>query len=362
MKKLFALLPLLLLPALAGCNGGSSSTQVKLDFGTKIGLDADLSPRSHLKFVKRSKVNQLVSDKGNFILLVHGSSDTCTCYTEFHEKVLVPYVKYHKALIYAIDLEEFESDSNYLGITRIVGVDTLAIFEGGILRYQHTTEDLTDKWVSQYATFNDWMRERAVDARIFYVDESILDSYYQADAYFTVYFTLEGCPDCRYLDRTALRSYLGSHEVTEQNFFYFDMSPYWADAELKAEKMAKYGLSVSGDPVRGLDRGYVPTIFYVQPDRIHYNGDVVEAAGVFYNETSLASTNGIIEHTYFTAERLEEGKDTFMSYLANSNVETKVLAGINAGIPAEGEDRHDPLAKYETPIFNALLDYAIGAK
>ena len=360
MKKSAFLLPFVLLPALFACGNGNESSPVKLDFGTRIGLDEEISFRSHLKFVKKSKVNQLVADKGNFILLVHGAADTCTCYTEFHEKVLVPYVKHHKALIYAIDLDEFESDGQYLGITRVVGSDTLAIFENGLAKYQHTTENLSDKWTHNYATFNEWMRERASDAKIFLIDEETLDSYYLDNDPFTIYFGLENCPDCRYLNRTGLRSYLQSHPVTEANFFYIDMAPFWGDAELKAEKMAKYGLSnteANPNPI-GFEKGYVPSVFYVNPDGIHFQGDVIEAAGVFYNESL---TEGIIGHTYFTAERLEAGKDTYMSYLSSSSVGTKVLEGVQVETIKGATDWHDAVQPFEEPIFNALLDYAIGA-
>ncbi len=359
MKKLLALSAFLLLPVLASCGNGDNATPVKLDFGTRIGLEEEISFRSHLTFVKRSKVNQLVSDKGNFVLIVHGSADTCTCYSDWHEKVLVPYVKLHKALIYAIDLEEFESDSNYLGLTRISGVDTLAIFENGLAKFQHTTEDLSDKWVTDFATFNDWMRERVVDAKIFHVDEELLDSYYDGTTPFTVYFSLENCPDCRYLSRNGLRTYLQGHETVESNFFYFDMAPYWTDeGNLKALTKAKYGLSYFKGNDVGFEKGYVPTIFYVNPDGINYYGDVVEAAGVFYNETNV---DGIVGRSYFTEERLEEAGETYLTYLAESSLKTKVIEGLNVGAVPKDGNKHDLIAQYEDPIFYALLDYAIGA-
>ncbi len=358
MNKSLYLLPLLLMGGLASCGEGEQTTAVQLDFGTKIGLDDELSARSHLNFIKKSDLRQLISDKGNFILLLHGAADTCTCYTDFHEKVLVPYVKHHKAMIYAIDLSEFESDSDYFGLIRITGVDTLAIFKDGLVKYQHTNEDLSNAWTYDYATFNDWMRERASDAKIYYVNEEILDSYYLGTEDFTIYFSLGPCPDCRYLSRNALRTYLQGHEVTEENFFYLDMLPYWMDAELKAEKKAKYGLSYSEDNPVGFEVGYVPTIFYVQPDGIHFDGDVVEAAGVFYNETN---TDGIVGHSYFTEERLAEAGNSYLGYLAESNLKTKVIEGLNVGAVPEGGNKHDLVAPYEDLIFNTLLDYAIGA-
>ncbi len=361
MKKPVLFLPFLLLTALTSCGNNGTPTAVKLDFGTKIGLDAEIEGRSHLNFIERSKLNSLVGTKSNFILLVHGAADTCTCYTDFHDKVLAPYAKHHKAMIYAIELEKFESETETFGVTRKVGVETLAIFKDGALAYQKTNEDGADKWGYDYATFNNWMKDRAADAKIYYVDEEILDSYYEGTVPFTVYFSLENCPDCNFLSNNALRAYLQSHDVVEENFFYFDMKPYWdyPDYVVRAEKMAKYGLSSFEGNEIGLDRGYVPTIYYVNPDGLHYYGDVIEAAGVFYNEK--ISDEGIVSHSYFTAERLEAGKDTYLSYLASSKLETKVIEGRNVGKVAKGSDWHTYISAYEDPIVNALLDYAVGA-
>lgn len=357
MKKALFFLPLLLLGTLASCDD-TKNAPVQLDCGTRIGLNEEVSARSHLTWIKKSKLKDLISDKGNFILLLHGSSDTCTCYSTFHTNVLVPYVKHHKALIYAIDLDEFESDSDYYGVIRQVGIDTLAIFRDGVLAYQRTTEDETQKWYYEYAAFNDWMAERALDAKIYYVNEEQLDAYYAGSQPFTVYFTLENCPDCRYLSRNALRKYLQNHKVTEENFFYFDVVDYWKSDDTKAAIKAKYGLSYSEDNTVGLDKGYVPTVYHINPDGIHLKGDVIEAAGVFYNEKI---TDGIVSHTYFTQERLDEAKNTYLTYLNESNLTPKVLEGLNVGAVPEGGNWHDLLAPYEDPIFNALLDYAIGS-
>ena len=359
MQKGILFVSLLLLGGLASCGSSPDVSPAKLDFGTKEWVGAEISTRSHLNFVKRSKFDQLISDKASFILLVHGAADTCTCYTEFHDNCLAPYVRYHDALIYAIELGEFETGTEYYGVERIVGVETIAIFRDGRLAFQKTNQDETDPWCYQYADFNNWMSERAIDAKLFYVSMGYLDSFYAGTEDFTVYFGLENCPDCRYLNRTAVRSYLRGHDIVEENFFYFDMAPYWSTEDgTRQATMAKYGLS-DADPDNpvAFDRGYVPTIFYVHPDGNSFYGDgLIEASGCFYNESI---EDGKIAHTYFTQERLEAGNDTFMAYLSESNVANKVIEGIEVGI-VEKSKKHDTLAVYEEPILTALLDYAIG--
>ena len=359
MRKSILLVSLFLLGGLASCGNTPDTSPAQLDFGTKEWLNKKTETRSHMTFIKRSKLDQLVSDQSSFILLVHGAADTCTCYTEFHDECIAPYVQYHDALIYAIELDEFETGKDYFGVERIVGVETLAIFRDGQLAFQHTNQDETDPWGYKYTAFANWMNERVVDAKFFYVSMDFLDSFYAGDQDFTVYFGLENCPDCRYLNRTGVRKYLRSHEIVEENFFYFDMAPFWSTENgTRQEIMAKYGLS-DADPDNPLsfDRGYVPTIFYVHPDGVNYYGDgLVEAAACFYNESIV---EGKITHTYFTAERLEAGKNTFMSYLVESNVANKVIDGIEIGLVDKAK-KHDALARYEEPILNALLDYAIG--
>lgn len=366
-----AILPLLLLSC-----GGEAETQVPLRFGTLIGTRAEdqITHVSQIKWVKKSVLTSLVSKEENFILLLHGSSDTCTCYTEWHDTILARYAKAHKTLIYGIGLEEFESDSEYYGVQRGVGFDTLAIFSQGKVKYQHTTQKADDPWVNDYGQFSMWMEKRVKDPVIFTVDETILDGFYEGNEAFTIYFGRDTCGDCSYLNRTGLRSYIDSHAIAEPNFFYIDFDVYrfkrsdCASDEEYEEKQAiyqgkkdKYGLSWSEDNPAGYSTGAFPTVFYVNPDGESFTGDVIEAAGVFYNESA---SNDMVKGSYFTQERYEAASSSYLGYLKESKVERKYYEGIaipgGSQVAPHSDAEKDLLRPYEEPIFNALMDYCVG--
>lgn len=371
MKKKNALF-LTLLPLLLLSCGSSDNGPVSLRFGTLIGTQEDdaITHVSQIKWIKKSVLTRLVNQEENFLLLLHGSSDTCTCYTTWHDEILARYAKAHHSLIYGITLSEFESDAEYYGLDRGEGYDTLAIFEKGKAKFQHNTAKETDPFVSSYGEFSLWMEKRVKDPVIFTVNEEILDGFYEGNEAFTIYFGRDTCGDCSYLNRTALRTYIDSHSVKEPNFFYLDFDPYRPasddpDAEAKwliyQEKKDKYGLSWSEDNPAGFDTGAFPTIFYVNPDGESYCGDVIEAAGVFYNE-SIAD-DGSVGSAYFTKERYDAASSSYLGYLYESNLTTKYFDDIKVAGDSKtrGDAKKDLLRPYEEPIFTALLDYCVGA-
>ena len=367
----FALLPLLLLAC-----GNEGETQVNLRFGTLIGNRAEdkVTHVSQIQWVKKSVLNRLVSEEDNFLLLLHGSADTCTCYTEWHDTILSRFSKAHNLLIYGITLEELESDSEYYGLDRGQGYDTLAVFANGKVKYQHNTAQSDDPFVTDYVKFVEWMEKRIKYPVIYTVNEEILDGFYGGNEGFTIYFGRDTCPDCTYLNRTALRSFIDNHSIQEPNFFYIDFDPYrpsQTDPDYE-EKMVvyqakkdKYGLSWSEDNPAGYGTGAFPTVFYVNPngDESFFPGDVIEAAGVFYNE-SFDKDTGAIKGSYFTKERYDAASASYLTYLKDSKVETKYYEGvvIEEGKGAKGDAKKDLLRPYEEPIFNALLEYCVGNK
>jgi len=364
--------PLLLLPLLGGalfsCNGNQEASPVSLRFGTMVGNTEDelITGVSQLHFIKKSKLTQLIQSQENFLLLLHGSSDTCTCFTSWHDEVLAPYIKRHRLYVRAITLTEFESDGEYYGLKRVVGADTLAVFQEGKLAFQKCIDVESDPFVTSYAGFAEWMGKRVVDPKIFYLDEELLQDLYHGNTGFTIYFGRDTCGDCGYLNRTALRDYLDNRQRLDERFYYFDLDAYrpTRDDPDYDTKMAhyqeikdQYGLSWNEDNPAGYDAGAVPSIFYVNPDGIHYSGDVIEAAGVFYNES--IDKEGHVQNAYFTKARYEEACDTYLSYVKESNLAVKWMDELTIEVK-EGEDRRSALATYEVPLFNALLDYAIA--
>ena len=89
------------------------------------------------------------------------------------------------------------------------------------------------------------------------------------------------------------------------------------------------------------------------------SGDVIDAAGVFYNDSRLCdsrsnpSEDTSISSTYFTEDRL---KIDALQYLRESKVPNKVLTGLKA----EGANRHDAFRPFHFAILDALLTWCIG--
>lgn len=351
------------LPALFSCGNSDQVNQVQLDFGTHIdtGSDALITPLSQIQWVKKSKINQLVKNQSSFLMLLHGSGDECTCYTEWHNKVLAPYVKRNSLLVYGVTLAEFESDSEYLGVNRISGSDTLAIFENGTLRYQHDTSNLKDAFVSDPVTFSNWMKERVSLPKIYTVSSEILDGFYEGNEPFTIYYGRDSCPDCSYLSTHLLKDYLKTTNVVKKTFLYFDFDAFYArkgtpEYEGYLEKKAAYGLASSEENPAGFGAGMFPTIYYVQPNGEDRQGDVIQAAGVFFNESIK---DGTIQGSYFTKERYEEARDSYLEYLdEKEGLTTKWIEGTS--LSEDLSDRHEALKPYEKPLFEALLDFAVA--
>ena len=367
------LLPLLL-SGLFSCTPQAEDPAVaNLDFGTLIGTSQndEVNPRSQVKWIKSSRLATLVKQKSSFILLLHGSSDTCSCYVGWHANIAA-YAKAHNALIYGIDLDELESGTEYYGLQRVASYDTLAVFKDGAVLHQQTTEDQSDPFAHDYATLSDWLRKRTNDAKIYYVNEALLDAYYQGSRAFTVYFGRDNCGDCAYLSTTGLRDYLNSHERVDDCFFYIDFDAYRPTANpteepdlyqeqssAYAEKKAKYGLEESEGNPMGFDYGVFPTVYHINPDGYSFKGDVIEAAGVFYNER-VDRTSGEVSEIYFSKQRYESAKGSYLQYLGpeGANLEKPYMENL---VLDPSKDRHEQLKPYETPFFNALLDYAVKA-
>ena len=365
------LLPFALLPLLLVACGNEEQPQVSLRLGTLIGNRAEdkVTHLSQITWIKKSVLTRLVNDEENFLLLLHGSADTCTCYTEWHDTILSRYSKSHNLLIYGITLAELETDSEYYGLDRGQGYDTLAIFSNGKVKYQHNTAKSDDPFVTDYAQFVAWMEKRVKYPVLFTVDEEILDGFYEGNEGFTVYFGRDTCPDCTYLNRTGLRSFIDSHSIKEPNFFYIDFDPYRpspSDPDYEERMVAyqaikdKYGLSWSEDNPAGYGTGVFPTVYYVNPDGESFSGDVIEAAGVFYNE-SFDKETGKVTGSYFTKERYDAASSSYLTYLKDSKVETKYYEGVvvEGSKEAKGDAKKDLLRPYEEPIFNALLEYCV---
>jgi hypothetical protein len=205
------------------------------------------------------------------------------------------------------------------------------------------------------------MKQRILFPKIYTVSSEILDGFYEGNEPFTIYYGRDNCPDCSYLSTNLLKDYLKETKVVKKTFLYFDFDVFYArkdtpEYEAYQEKKAYYGLASSEENPSGFGAGMFPTIYSVQPNGEDRQGDVIQAAGVFFNESVK---EGTIQGSYFTKERYEEAQDSYLEYLdEKEGLTTKWIEGTS--LSGDLSDRHEALKPYEKPLFEALLDFAVA--
>lgn len=350
-------------------------TPVVLDMGT-IFFDADeVNARkiSHMEEIGLASLNDMIAEKRNFLLLV-GNEFDCSCWTSFHNEVLVPYILRNHLLLYWIPFSGNESSLQGMGLTLSSSHETLAIFEEGELKYQHTTADSTSPWVKEPSAFADWMNIRIEAPRLLSLSKDQLDEKYEGSEDFSIFFSRSTCGDCSYLERNDLKPYFASHlkaeKIPENYLYYLDCdqlgiryiegedgkiyTPSSREENYAALASAQwnqfkieYGLSEGDDNPAGWGVGFVPAIYHIHPSNGEKRGDVIDFSGVFYNEKE---ENGEISDSYFTPNRLSEN---CLDYLASSSLGAKALTGLPLDASKE---RHQALQELENPILTLLLD------
>ena len=382
MHKKLLLLIALAIPAI-GCGETIDDIKpVSIPYGTRIGMDNPVKGESHMTEISYEKFSSLVVDKESFIVMIHSTTNFCSCWDAFHRDVFAPYVKARGTLVYFVDYQNIEGKENY-GLSVLPNHETIGIFENGVLKYQADNSDQKSEWTTSATYFAQWMDARVSKPKAFYVSKAQLDELYGGRNEFTILYTRSTCPDCSYLQDNDLKAWLNAAnnpsplymldcDVVGIRYVVDDDGKQYgpSSAEDASEKQkeaftqwsdfkSEYGLAYSEENPAGWSTGYVPTIYHINPDGSKKGGDVIDAAGVFYNDTRLCdsranpSQDTSISSTYFTADRL---RIDALQYLRESNVTNKVLEGIKA----EGEKRHDAFQPYHSAILNALLDWCVG--
>ena len=356
---------------------GSSSeeipTKVSMLFGTKEYEESQISATSHMKKLEdETALEAMESGKENFTLIVlgrgeSGSHETCSCWQTFHEKNIVAYQKNYSFLFYYIYSDQLTSDH---GMKFGVSQATIGIFEDGVCRYQNSDSDESSSFYSSYSSFQSWMNARISKPRVFFVSKSQLDSLYQGNQEFSIYFSRQSCSDCLYMQRGIYKNWyslnqtgvedsyvidcdavgIASIKDSDGNIHSYEEDSTWGKEALKQYQAFKdeYGLSYSLSNHAGYLAGAFPTIFHINPDGSSKKGDVIDSSGVFFNETIEDSK---IKTSYFDGSRDNE---ECLSYLSNINA-VKNLVGL------EAENTRDAIANYEQPLLEALLNYIVGS-
>ena len=371
----FSLLPL------ASCNPSLESVErVVIDYGTIRFDDQEINAtkKSHMEQIDLGTLNDMISSKGNFVLLL-GNTFDCSCWTAFHNDVLAPYLLEEHIYLPWISYEDGSKALADLGAEISASHETLMIFKEGKIAYQHTTSDVNSLWVKDAKTFRSWMNDRIEAPRLLSINKDQLDAKYAGSADFSIVFSRSTCPDCSFLVDHDIKTYFAANiketKIPENYLYLLDCdvvgirkvkgedgktySPSSSDDANEYEKAAytqwvnfksEYGLSYSESNPVGWDEGYVPAIYHIHPNGKDKTGDVIDYSGVFYNETV---ENNVITSSYFSSSRLESLGDTVLDYLSNSSLEHKALEGLSLDAT---KTKHEALQTYQQPILNLLLD------
>ena len=352
-------------------NGGEKIQKTPLLFGTKEFVSQEVDSLSHMKKLEDESVLQkMIAGKDNFVLIVMGrgetgSHSTCGCWNRFHEQNIVSFQREFNFLFYYIYSDQLTSS---LGLSLGVEKATIGIFKDGELVAQNNDADEVSPFYTSYEVFKTWMLNRIELPRVFFVNKEQLDSLYAGSQEFTIYFSRQRCGDCSYLQRGLYSSWYESHLTGVQDSYIIDCDApgiasivdedgqvHYRDEDSEYGKAAaeqynafkvEYGLAYSSYNPAGYSQGVFPTIFHVNPDGVSKTGDVIDASGVFFNETIQ---DGKVTESYFDGSR--DNLEIF-SYL--NKVEKKNLVGV------ETSNNHEGLEECVKPLLNALLDYCVG--
>lgn len=373
--------------SLFSCNVSIDSvTKTSILYGTMEFEGVAIKDDSHLRKISYDELNDMVTDKDNFLILVHNYSGLCSCWNDFHDSVLAPYIVSKNLLIYSIDYNELvnKEEENRFGLKIFSGHETLAIFNKGKLTYQKDNSDSKDTFTTRISGLASWLEERIYLPRTFLLSKAQLEKKYNQTNEFTIYFMRLSCGDCSYLDSTFLIDYNAKNQ---------NMSPLYAincdqegirtyngaqpderaeegsDARNAYEQYYKFkldfGLIESEANPAGWEAGRCfPCLFHINPEgNGKKTGDVIDSSAIFYNEQFEYNTGKILK-SYFTAARLEK---ECLRYLKESSVEKKVIQDLVVEPYSEekwgsvkGNYRHGVSAPLLEPIIKTFLDYNVG--
>lgn len=354
-----------------GGNGGEKIQKTPLLFGTKEFVSQEVDSLSHMKKLEDESVLQkMIVGKDNFVLIVMGRGETgnhstCGCWNRFHEQNIVSFQREFNFLFYYIYSDQLTSP---LGLSLGVEKATIGIFNRGELVAQNSDADEASPFYTSYEAFKTWMLNRIELPRVFFVNKEQLDALYAGSQEFTIYFSRQRCGDCSYMQRGLYSSWYESHLTGVQDSYIIDCDApgiasivdengqiHYRDEDSEYGQAAteqynafkvEYGLAYSSSNPAGYNQGVFPTIFHVNPDGTNKTGDVIDASGVFFNETIQ---DGKVTESYFDGSR--DNLEIF-SYL--SKVEKKNLVGVKT------TNNHEGLEESVKPLLNALLDYCVG--
>jgi hypothetical protein len=372
-----------LAPVLTSC--GETVTKVSQPFGAL--YDSSLSDTAHFSALPgHGKLKSLVEAKRNFVLVVLPEELGCVCFGIFCETIN-RYQKSKNLLVYSISGTQFNNpDNSKFGLNVNSNLATIAIFEGGAVKYQSTADGSKDSFAQNYSVFSEWMNARLSFSDMLYVSKTQLESLYKGTTPFTLGFVRASCGDC---------SYVADHLLTEYNKEAHSVS-YLIDCDVDGIRLCNgkepsnatgatedettayknwqtfkddYGLSNKYTTNFGFDNGYVPTWVHCNPaaNTEDKPWGAIDDADVYVNDslTQLDEKTYAVSNTYFDGTRdLPFLKDA--DALAKGGCATTNIKGITMGVgdvtvyKGNGYWNHDAAAKFHDPLLKSFFAKYIG--
>ncbi len=341
---------LLALP-LCACNKADEGA-VKLTYGSEIDEESTE--------IRVSQLEQMVSNKESFILVLYQGSgaETCTCWKDF-SKVIDEYVQDEIRIIYKMNGLSLE-DKNEYGLSVQTDRPTLSIFKEGKKVYEEIYDaKSTQRFFKHTSDLKDYLDQYTLEPDLIYIDEDTLEYMNTSRKSFHIMYEWSTCPDCQYCLPEVVIPYFTSNEVTDK-LYIIDLAVEGIlinngvsdkNNESYIQFMTKYGLNEEGNNVYGYTEiGVVPTFQY------RVKGEIVDAAVYFNDEIGYEEGEGYyVSNSFYSSERIAN-----LNYLSE---DVTPILGMSVSedmldISDEGVSIiKDEFAKYHTPMLIAYFDY-----
>ncbi len=313
-------------------------TRVQLDFG-----DVHASETTEITI---EKLNELVSGKENFLLVV--STNTCGCWNEFRPN-LERYIADNKLICYRVTYEQIKdvAGPGYELYHVSSSTTTFAIFENGKVKTTLCTSD-DSKIMYDEKKFAKYMDETVRLPGSYLITKDDYHSIKDSGKNAVIYFERTKCGDCGSLNPGLLRSYVKSHNM-EHKIYVVDVQPYYGTAQYQSVKdelgMSEKDADENQINPYGFGKGVFPFFSYIE------NGQYASGA-VVYNDS--VGSDLVVSDSYYTAERVANLPYT------NTVVKGKQLS--EDDVSRYGEFvmwNHESADKIYEGILNSFLDYAL---
>lgn len=309
MKKKGLLIFGFLTTILSGCGGKNSKVSIYYK---------DMSLTTFITLDSESKLSEKIENKENFILASY-SSETCSCWGQFRDSVLTPFVRESKVPVYVISKDKLVQ--SYHGLpyqTSGANSPIFGIYENGV--YKVGTDYLKSEVpFKKLADFKVYIDRYIKYPKMTYVNLDYLNNtLLKGTTPFLINWSYAICPDCKAFDDKFMVEYLKKTKDSFKLPYYIIETesiglrlnesgerdtPFWQ------AKKDLYGLSNALNTTYGYSTGYVPTLQIIEPNGTDYValGDIspiISDMFVFQNESLVKEGNEVkVSESYFNGVR-----------------------------------------------------------